>query len=313
MNSQNVLAVVTSHGVYDDGEKTGLWLSELSHFYDILTAAGYTVTIASSKGGVVPLDPVSIKPSYLDASARAFLEDSKKKAMLEQTQKLSDIKPSEYAAVFFAGGHGTMWDFRGDRSVQELITTAYESGAVIAAVCHGVAALVDATDGAGNPLVHGKFVTGYSTLEEKLIGKGGKVPYLLESELNTRGALYSRGWLPFTPYVVVDGRIVTGQNPQSTKRMSRLLVRVLAGSRQTRLSNKKCFVCLFGTWAVGLFAVVWGIAALAGLAAFLSSPVLGVVIGILGLGFIWYQYPLRPCSRCAATARTHASLGAGQI
>ena len=309
MEHTRVLAVVTSHGAYDDGKETGLWLSELSHFYDLLTQAGYAVDIASIKGGRVPLDPDSVAHARLDASARDFLESSEKRNMLENTPALTEVQAKNYAAVFFAGGHGTMWDFKGNPGVQRIITQVHGSGGIIAAVCHGVAALVPAIDGEGKSLIAGRAVTGYSTLEERLINKRNKVPCLLESELVAASALYSRAWLPFIPYAVADGRVVTGQNPQSTKRVGRMVSALLKKPTPAALNNAKCGMCLSGTWFLGLFAVAWGIVALFGAAHLMQSPILAVVVILAGLGFLRYQYPFRPCVRCVAAVRTHESLG----
>jgi putative intracellular protease/amidase len=225
--NKKVLAVVTNHPTYKDGESTGLWISELTHFYDALTSAGYRVDIASPKGGLAPLDPGSVSLARLDMSARSFMDSPEKKELLAHTLALADVQPEGYAAVFFAGGHGAMWDFNSDPNIQRTITHIYQSGGVVSAVCHGVAALLSATDVEGKLLVSGHSVTGYSTLEEQLAGAKKKIPYFLEKELAAKGGRYSRGWFPFTPYVVADGRLVTGQNPQSTKKMSKVLLKLL--------------------------------------------------------------------------------------
>lgn len=308
--TKKVLAVLTNRDSYETGERTGLWLSELTHFYDALTGAGCEVVTASPKGGRIPLDPRSLKSLYMDDSARTFLELPERKPMLEETRPLSGIQAETYAAIFFAGGHGTMWDFRDDPDIRRLITDVYESGGVVGAVCHGVAALVSATDRQGNSLVARRAVTGFSNIEETLLDKHSKVPYLLERELVGRGALYSRGWLPFLPYAVADGRIVTGQNPQSTRAVAKLMLAVLQDKpQQGTHRTAKCLPCLAGTWVVGLSAIAWGAAGLFGIGglALQGSP-LALIVGGIGIWFLYFQYPFRSCSRCVAAARTRESL-----
>ena len=312
MTRGKVLAVLTNQGTYgSDAEKTGLWLAELSHFYDAFEKAGYAIYLASPNGGPVPIDPRSLAPAYLDASARSFQDDPARKALLENTLQLSGLVPEEYALVFFAGGHGTMWDFTEDTAVEKTIRSVYSSGGVVAAVCHGVAALVSATDGTGNPLVAGRAITGFSTLEEYLSGKRSKVPYLPEDALKKTGGSYSRSWIPFTSYAVADGRLVTGQNPQSTKRMAALALAVLEGKRAiVPRTNAKCAVCLFGTWVVGLSALAWGIVGVNGSVIFGSAAsVVAIIVGLVGLSFLYFQYPMKPCTRCVAAVRTRETLG----
>ncbi len=301
--NKRVLAVVTSHAEYEKShKKTGLWLSELTHFYDILTQAGYQIDIASTKGGVVPLDPRSLESSYLDASARQFLDGGAHTSLLQNTSPLSETRTEDYVAIFFAGGHGAVWDFKENADIERIVREAQELGIVVSAVCHGVAALV-------SDIVSGKAVTGFSTLEENLSGKRKEVSYLLETELKRQRGFYSKAWLPFTPYAVADGKLVTGQNPQSTKKVAQLLVKVLEKKIHTRsFANAKCTVCLMGTWVVGLSAVAWGVvASMGGITGEVVS--LGFLLGLAGLWFLWFQFPFRPCPRCVAVSRTRDTVG----
>lgn len=297
---QRVLAVVTSNGTYEDGDKTGLWLSELTHFHDAFTKAGYVVDVASPKGGSVPLDPVSMRFPAYDASARTFRNDPVRMGLIEHSLPLSEVGGKDYALIFFAGGHGTMGDFKDDTDIARLIDEVHAADGVVSAVCHGVAALLNTPS-----LLKGCALTGFSDLEERLIGKGKKVPYLLESALRKQGAAYSRGWVPFTPYAVADGRVVTGQNPQSTKAMASLALSVLSKGPRPMRGNAKCLPCLFGTWTVGLSAVAWGVQGFLGTGNLLTDILL-LVVGGIGLWFLVFQYPFRPCSRCVAAAHTGA-------
>ncbi len=297
-----ILIVLTNHGRYGEEngpEKTGLWLSELLDAQDAFTKAGYGVELASPRGGFVPLDPRSIAGGKLHADVSA---------QLERTMPLSEAKAEDYKAVFFAGGHGTMWDFKDEPAVHALVRDAFAKGLVIGAVCHGVAALSAVAGTDGRALIAGRAVTGFSTLEEYISGKRFRVPYLLEKTLKDAGALYSRAPVPFTSYAVKDGPFVTGENPQSTRSTAELVVRSLNAMPAAEVRpplNVKCTPCLVGTWLVGLAAVGWGLAGfLGGIKTnyFLSAPLF--VLGLVGLGFLRFQRPFSACPRCTAAFRT---------
>lgn len=230
-----VLLVMTSHDRYPGrDERTGLWLAELTHVYDALTGAGYAVDFVSPKGGAVPLDPRSLGWPHADAAAKARLRDPAFMALLQSTRAAADIDPDAYLAVFYTGGHGTMWDFRDNQALKRAAESIYRHGGIVASVCHGAAGLLALETDDGRPLLEGRRVTGFSNLEETLSGVKDQVPYWLQSELEARGARYEKSWLPFGSFVLTDGRIVTGQNPGSSKEVARALLAALpsAHSRQ---------------------------------------------------------------------------------
>ncbi|MBY4767849.1 type 1 glutamine amidotransferase domain-containing protein [Burkholderia ambifaria] len=206
-----VLFVLTSHATKGaTGEPTGFYLGEVTHPLAELDAAGIPVEFASIQGGEPPVDGLDLTD---EVNARSW-NDSAFRDALRHTQRLGDVDASKYAAVFFAGGHGAMWDFPGNADVQQVTRAVYEAGGVVGAVCHGPAALVDVTLGDGTYLVAGKNLSAFTDEEERAVQLDHVVPFLLASTLTQRGAHHhpAANW---TAKVVVDGRLVTGQNPQS--------------------------------------------------------------------------------------------------
>lgn len=226
--SGKVLIVVTSHGTMGDtGKPTGFWLSEMTHPYAVITDAGYNVDLASIQGGKAPIDPRSTEgDAAADPANRRFLDNQDMMAMIENTKKLSEVDLSQYRAIIYAGGHGTMWDFPESPAVQKLTAKMYESGGVVAAVCHGPAALVNVTLENGEPLLKGKKVTAFSNDEETAVQLDKVVPFMLETRMRAKGAEFSHAdnW---QSHVVVDGRLVTGQNPASAHGVGEAVVKLL--------------------------------------------------------------------------------------
>ncbi|MBR8127413.1 type 1 glutamine amidotransferase domain-containing protein [Burkholderia ambifaria] len=206
-----VLFVLTSHATKGaTGEPTGFYLGEVTHPLAELDAADIPVEFASIQGGEPPVDGLDLTD---EVNAR-YWNDSAFRDALRHTQRLGDVDASKYAAVFFAGGHGAMWDFPGNADVQKVTRAVYEAGGVVGAVCHGPAALVDVTLDDGTYLVAGKNLGAFTDEEERAVQLDHVVPFLLASTLTQRGAHHhpASNW---TAKVVVDGRLVTGQNPQS--------------------------------------------------------------------------------------------------
>lgn len=223
-----VLIVVTSHDqLGDTNEKTGLWLGEMTHPYHALKKAGIEVDIASIKGGAAPIDPRSLAED--DTINHQFMANSATRSLLDNTLELSKVSPSKYDAILFAGGHGTVWDFPISDAIKNIAGTIYEQGGYVSAVCHGPAALLNIFDASGQPLIKGKRVVGFSNAEEEALGLTNVVPYLLQNELSALGAHYQEGEM-FKPFVVQDGRLITGQNPQSAAALGRTLAKALTGS-----------------------------------------------------------------------------------
>lgn len=226
--TKKILLVVTNVDRYDDPKHpTGLWISELTHAYDIFAAQGFQQTIISPKGGKSPLEPRSLKWPVYDASAKAWVNDKEKMALLDSTLKPQDIDPNEYDAIYFTGGHAVMWDFPEDEGLQKLTREIYEKGGVVSSVCHGYVGLLNVRLSDGNLLVKSKKVTGYSWNEEILAGVSKNVPYNSEQKMKDQGANYQKAFLPFVSTVYVDDHLVTGQNPQSAKETAKKVVSLL--------------------------------------------------------------------------------------
>ena len=213
----NVLMVLTSHDqLGDTGEKTGFWLEEFAAPYYELADAGATITLASPAGGQPPLDPRSDAPEAQTDATRRFRDDPDAQAALANTTKLIDVSAAPFDAVFYPGGHGPMWDMPDNATSIALIEAFVAADKPVAAVCHAPIALKNVRTTDGELLVKGRDVTGFSNSEEAAVGLTDVVPELLEDVLKADGANYRKGDEDFAPYVVVDGKLVTGQNPASS-------------------------------------------------------------------------------------------------
>lgn len=220
-----VAIVLTNHGeLGDTGKPTGFFLSEATHPHEVFRRAGFQVDFLSPRGGLAPMDGVDRS----DPVNAAFLDDPALVARTKATKAIGEVDPSRYSAVFFSGGHGTMWDFPSDSSVQELIRAVYEQGGVVAAVCHGPAALVNARLSDGGYLVAGKRVSSFTDEEEIAVKLDKVVPFALESTLRARGASFVES-PNFEKQVAVSGRLVTGQNPASATGVAEEVVALLKG------------------------------------------------------------------------------------
>ncbi|MCJ2084748.1 type 1 glutamine amidotransferase domain-containing protein [Methylobacterium sp. E-005] len=207
------------------GRPTGLWLEELAVPYYAFTEAGAAIRIASIAGGPVPVDPHSVKPRGENpALVERFLGDAAAQAAMAATEPVADAAPAD--AVFLPGGHGTMVDLPESAALAALLGRAWVAGAIVAAVCHGPAGLVNAWDAEGVPLVRGRRVTAFSDSEERAVGLDAAVPFLLETRLRALGAHYASG-PDFEPFAIADGRLVTGQNPASSAPAARLVLDAL--------------------------------------------------------------------------------------
>ncbi|WP_395406337.1 type 1 glutamine amidotransferase domain-containing protein [Pseudoduganella sp. UC29_106] len=226
--TRRVLHVVTNVSHYDDvSHPTGLWLSELTHAYDAFAAQGYSQSVVSPLGGVVPIEPRSLKWPYFDKSAREGKENPVIQSLLANSLRPQDVNAQDFDIIYFAGGHGVMWDFPNSAGLQTITRDIFERGGIVAAVCHGYCGLLNTKLSNGSLLVEGRRLTGYSWIEEVLAGVAKEVPYNVEEEMRKRGALYEKAFIPFTSKVVIDGRLVTGQNPQSAKAVADAVVGLL--------------------------------------------------------------------------------------
>ncbi|MFZ4822995.1 type 1 glutamine amidotransferase domain-containing protein [Pseudomonas putida] len=233
--NRQMLVILTNHARYPSRtDSTGLWLTELTHFTDVVEAAGYSTVFASPKGGAVPLDERSLGWLYMDKAAREHLQSPAFRTRLQNTLPIADIDPPQFGVIYFTGGHGVMWDFPNNPDLRRVAETIYNQGGIVSAVCHGVAGLLDLKDEKGQLIIKGKNITGFSDREELFSGMKNQVPFVLEDKLVSQGARYRKGWLPFTSFAITDGRLVTGQNPQSPKAVAEAVVAVLSGNNVAR-------------------------------------------------------------------------------
>ena len=228
MHVSTILLIATGTGKYASGNlPTGLWLSELAQIYHRAKKQGYEITVASPKGGDVPVDPESLKPLLLDKISRNYWDDPAFRRMLQHTESLNEISGKMFDCIYLAGGHGTMYDFPDNAVLQSIIKSHYESDKMVTAICHGVCGLLNVRLSGGEYLVRNKELTGYSWFEEILARREKEVPFNLEEALKERGADYRKAFIPMTSKVVVDGNLITGQNPFSSKEIAKVILREL--------------------------------------------------------------------------------------
>ena len=221
-----IVMVLTSHDqLGNTGRKTGFWLEEFAAPYFVFRDAGVNLTLASPNGGQPPLDPKSDLPDNQTPAQLRFKKDERAQKELSQTVKLETIKSADYDTVFYVGGHGPMWDLAESPVSIALLESFYNSGKAIALVCHSPGVLRHVKYN-GEPLVKGKHVTGFTDGEEAEVELTHVVPFLVEDELMRLGAIFEkvRDW---QPHAVVDGRLVTGQNPASSTVAAQMLMKLL--------------------------------------------------------------------------------------
>ncbi|GLC88883.1 type 1 glutamine amidotransferase domain-containing protein [Lysinibacillus piscis] len=220
---KKILVVLTNATRYQGTtDATGLWLGEATEFVEEVTKQGFEVDYVSPKGGFVPLDPRSLK--YADEATFSIYEseDFQNRA-LKYSMQPKDVNPNEYMAIYYTGGHGVMWDFPHNLELQQLSLAIYNNGGYITSVCHGIAGLLHIKDTNGNYLIQNKKITGFTTTEELLSGKKSIVPFLNIDIANKNGAIFQKV-RAFRSFVVQDGRLITGQNPFSTKAVAQTLL-----------------------------------------------------------------------------------------
>ncbi|MGB8272412.1 MAG: type 1 glutamine amidotransferase domain-containing protein [Priestia megaterium] len=217
--NSKILMVVTNGHTMENGELAGIWLTEFSEAYLAFKKEGYEVVVASPKGGKSPVDPNSLTDDVTD-------EDKKAGKLLENTKSLAEVSSQDFAGMLVPGGHGTMFDFPDDTHLHRLLTEFAEDDKLIAAVCHGPAALVGGKLKNGEPIVKGKRITAFTDSEEKDTTLDKYMPFLLETKLRELGAEFiaKDNW---SYHIEVDGKLLTGQNPQSTISLAKEFVRAL--------------------------------------------------------------------------------------
>ncbi len=218
-----ILIALTSHReLGDTGKQTGYYVSEAAHPYHVFREAGYEVGFVSTQGGEPPQDGLDLE----DPLQKAFLESAEVTEKLRSTPTPDQVQAADYAAIFYAGGHGVMWDFPDDQGLAAIAASIYENGGVVAAVCHGPAALVNVRLSSTRHLVDGRQVTGFTNEEEAAVELEDVVPFLLEDKLIERGAKFSKAD-KFEAHVVASERLVTGQNPASATGAAQQVVKLL--------------------------------------------------------------------------------------
>lgn len=228
---RKILIVVTGTGTFANGKlATGLWLSEFTHIYHSTKKLGYDITVANPKGGYTPVDPESLKPIFLDEISKKYWENPEFKDMLNHAKRLEDVLEYPFDCIYLAGGHGAMYDFPDNVTLQAIIKKQYESNKIVSAICHGVSGLLNVRLSSGEYLIKGKKLTGFSWFEESLARRKEEVPFDLEALLKERGADYEKAFIPMTSKVVVDNNLITGQDPFSSKEMAEVVIQHLDGS-----------------------------------------------------------------------------------
>ncbi|KAL6876078.1 class I glutamine amidotransferase-like protein [Trichoderma longibrachiatum] len=227
MAPKKVLVVLTSHDKIDKINKpSGWYLPEFAHPWKVLSDKNVEFTVVSPKGGAAPLDPSSVELSKEDAVSVSFLENQK--SLWENTLPLKQFvgRSADFDALFYPGGHGPMFDLVDDADSIKLIEEFYSAGKVVAAVCHGTIALVNAKQGNGEPLLKGKEVTGFTNAEEEAVKLTSAMPFLLEDRVKAVGANFVQTDV-FGNKVVVDGTLITGQNPASASELGEAIAKAI--------------------------------------------------------------------------------------
>lgn len=219
---KKILFVVSSHSeLGDTGKKTGYFLSEVTHPWSVLSE-NYEIDVVSPKGGRPPVDGFDLT----DEINRKYWDDPEWQDKMSATMKPSEVNPEKYSAVFYAGGHGAMWDFPENEALARIAAKIYENGGVVSAVCHGPAGLLNIRLSDGSLLIKGRKVDSFTNAEEIANGTDKIVPFMLQTALEQRGAQFDCG-APWSDHVVVDGRLITGQNPMSALSVGKEIANVL--------------------------------------------------------------------------------------
>lgn len=220
---KKILFVVTSHDTKGNtGQPTGYYLGEVSHPWEVLNDAGYEIDFVSPKGGKAPVDGFDLT----DPVNKKFWENGPARQKVEHTLTPEAVNPADYSAIFYAGGHGAMWDFADDQRLAAIAAQIYQQNGLVAAVCHGPAGLVNIKLTDGSYLVDGKKINAFTNEEEAAVSMDKVVPFALESKLIERGAKFEKS-APWQTHVVTDQRLITGQNPQSAKAVGQAILAAL--------------------------------------------------------------------------------------
>lgn len=233
--ADTVLIVVSGEGRDQGQSRPGFEMDELSQAWQVFRDNGLGIEIASPRGGPVEADRYDPDAAY----NAAFLGDSAAVAKLADTRRIAELRAEDYAAAYVVGGKGAMFDLPADAALAELLGKIHDLGGIVAAVCHGPAALVDVRLADGSLLVAGREMTGFSNEEEALFGKkwAAEYPFLLEDAMRERGAIWENAPL-MMPKLVVSDRLVTGQNPHSTYAVAEAIVQALGRVPAPRVPDR---------------------------------------------------------------------------
>ncbi|GFS16559.1 thiamine biosynthesis protein ThiJ [Elysia marginata] len=224
--AKKILIILTSTDkMGDTGKPTGWYLPELAHPYKVLVEAGFEMDSISPKGGKSPVDPGSVEAYKDDPVCQWFHKDDKAQALVNSTKTAGQINPSDYVAVLYPGGHGPMFDLANDATIAEITSKVFNNGGVVAAVCHGPAGLVPVKIN-GEPIVKGRKVTAFSNAEEDAMQLSSAMPFMLETKLKEQGGQFAAAAL-WQNHVVVDGKLITGQNPNSAHAIAEAMIALL--------------------------------------------------------------------------------------
>jgi putative intracellular protease/amidase len=219
------LIVVTSADSLDEAHPTGVWLADYAVLFTALNEAGIDLEVASPRGGAASIELRTAPDEAAKARWRCALD------ALADTRPLGEVRGEDCQALVFPGGRGALVDLAMDARVAQLATAFAASARLIAALCHGPAALLGAKSRDGAPLVAGRKLTAFTNGEETLAGLQTFVPFLLETRLREAGAQFEHALLPGGSHVTCDGDLLTGQNPASSDALARVLLKEL-GERQ---------------------------------------------------------------------------------
>ncbi|KEK23364.1 type 1 glutamine amidotransferase domain-containing protein [Bacillus gaemokensis] len=223
---KKMLVVLTSVEKYPNlSRATGLWLGEAVHFVKKVEEAGYEVDYVSPQGGYTPIDPHSL--AMAENIDWEWYQKKEFMNRLGSTLKPSEVNPDDYAVIYYAGGHGVIWDFPENEELQNISQNIYENGGIVSSVCHGAVGLLNIKLSNGEYLINGKKVTGFSNEEERLVELDQFVPFLTEDELLKKGAIYQKAEQPWEAYAIEDNRLITGQNPASGGPVAELVLKQL--------------------------------------------------------------------------------------
>lgn len=221
--SKKALIVLTSQDtIGNTTKKTGAYLIEFTNMFFKFLEKGYQIDFASPKGGKTPLDGVNLE----NPINKNFMENPEYLSRVENTIPLNKVDPKKYSVIYLAGGHGAMWDFPENKDLAKVVAQIYETNGVVGAICHGVSGLLNVKLSNGKALVENRNINSFTNEEEEAVKLDKLVPFLLETELELKGAKFLKS-PKFTEHVEISDRLLTGQNPQSAEKLAQEIIKIL--------------------------------------------------------------------------------------